>query len=203
MIAVIDYGMGNIRSITNAFNAIGAKVSVTNQPDLIADADKLVLPGVGAFGNGIDGLRNLGLIDCLTQAVIENRKPILGICLGMQLFADEGEEFGIHAGLGWIAGRVRKLPTDQKGLKVPHVGWTDITVNCVEPLYQDVNDVSVFYFVHSYYFDAVDKNNVSASFPYGIEIAASIQHENIFGVQFHPEKSQRSGLKILENFSRL
>ncbi len=203
MIAIIDYGMGNIKSIANAFHAIGHEAVVTNEASVIQKADKLVLPGVGAFGDGISNLKSLGLVNILSEQVLVAEKPILGICLGMQLFAEVSHEFGTHDGLGWIKGVVRKLPSTIDGYKVPHVGWSDILVSQAEPILKNFDESPVFYFVHSYYFDAKENSSVSSTFKFGQDFTASVQQGNIFGVQFHPEKSQRSGMKILENFSRL
>ncbi len=195
MIAIIDYQMGNVQSVANALENMGVAHTITNDPEKIRAAEKLILPGVGAFGEGMNRLRSLGLIDILKTEVVEKKKPILGICLGMQLLADTGNEFGRHEGLGWIKGEVKRLqPGD---LQLPHVGWNNVEAQT--SLFTGVENAD-FYFVHSFHFETANPADVIATCDYGQRFAAAVKHENIMGVQFHPEKSQKSGRHLLENF---
>ena len=199
MIAVIDYGMGNLRSVSKALETVGAQVKVTGNPEEIIEADAIVLPGVGAFYRGMKNLGNLGILPAIFKA-IEEGKPFLGICLGLQLLFTESEEHGVNKGLGLIKGRVRKFePT----LKIPHMGWNKVKFkmqNSKCKIFDGVPDESYFYFVHSYYVEPDDKDVILATTGYGVEFASAVAKGNIFGVQFHPEKSTGLGLKILENF---
>ena len=198
MIAVVDYGMGNIRSVCKAFEYIGQQVVVTNEPDALNTVDAIVLPGVGAFGDAMRHLRELNLIDKLNEQVLEKKKPFLGICLGMQLVAKKSHEHGINDGLGWIDCEVQRLtgPTD---LRIPHVGWNDVTVtDCSGGLFDGVKQNSTFYFVHSFAVKHVN-GHASAHCQYGDGFVAAVKKDNIFAVQFHPEKSQKSGQQLLRN----
>jgi glutamine amidotransferase len=198
MIAVVDYGMGNLHSVRNALDLIGADVVVTREPDEIRAAERIVLPGVGAFGECVKNLEAAGLRDVLQEMVIERGTPFLGICLGMQVLATTGEEFGLHQGLGWIPGHVRRLRGEH--LLVPHVGWNEIAP-CVEsPLFRGLGHAPCFYFVHSYHFVPDDPRIVAATCDYGGPFAAAVLFRNLFATQFHPEKSQEAGLRLLENF---
>lgn len=200
LVVVIDYNMGNVRSVWKAFEYLGAKVIVSNSLEDIKKADRLVLPGVGAFGEGMENLKKLGIIEALEEEVIKNNKPFLGICLGMQLLAKDSEEFGFHKGLGWIDGSVKKLEPGSN-FKIPHVGWNEIKIiDEACPIFSGITQKSAFYFVHSFHFIPERKENIKAVCDYGQEFVAAIQKENIFATQFHPEKSQMPGLKILENF---
>ncbi len=202
MIAIIDYQMGNLRSVEKAFLKMGADAIVTSSKAKIAKAEKVVLPGVGASGDGMKELRKFGLVETIKKVVSE-KKPFLGICLGMQLLFEESEEGGKVKQLGILKGRVRKL-SFKKQLKVPHMGWNQIKrkdKTC--ELLEKIPDSSYVYFVHSYYCDPADKNIIAAVTDYGIDFTSIISKENIFGCQFHPEKSQDIGLKIIENFVRL
>jgi glutamine amidotransferase len=199
-IVIIDYGMGNLRSVQKAFENIGESAVISNDLSLIQNASKLVLPGVGAFKDAMHNLRELGLIDVLNNEVIRNKKPFLGICLGMQLIATKSYEFGETQGLGWIDAEITRFASTE--LKIPHVGWNNVKFSNPSPLFKNIPDDSDFYFVHSYYFDA-DRTYATGICDYGTEFIASVQHENIFATQFHPEKSQTHGLKIIENFSKL
>lgn len=199
MVTVIDYGLGNIFSVVKAFEMIGADVQVSSNPDDIRKADHLVLPGVGAFADGMQFLRDKELDTVLTEEVVQSKKPFLGICLGLQLLAEVGEEHGEHKGLGWIPGKVRKLDVDQQ-LKIPHVGWNNLEIKQDNPLFADIHTDSDFYFVHSYQLDCANQKDCIATTTYGKTITAAIWHGNIFATQFHPEKSQDAGLKLLENF---
>lgn len=200
MIAIIDYGMGNLQSVANALDFIGADFRVTSDRELLKQADKIILPGVGAFGDGIDNLKNLNLDEVLREEVLIHQKPLLGICLGMQMLAEKGYEGGEHQGLGLIKGAVQKLEAQGSGLRVPHVGWNDIAYKKDSPLFCKISDHADFYFVHSYYLACRDVKDIVATCTYDLEFAAVIQHENIFATQFHPEKSQENGLRVLINF---
>lgn len=205
MIAVIDYKMGNLRSISNAFNSLGEKVVVTGKPEILADADAIIIPGVGAFRDGMKNLKELGFIDVLRKEVIENKKPFLGICLGMQLIAKTSFENGEYQGLGWIDFDVIKI--NSKNVRIPHMGWNNLElINKGGTLFKGVNDPAVVYFVHSYYLKPNSeeaRGYLTSTCQHGEKIAASIEKENIFGFQFHPEKSQNTGLTILKNFINL
>jgi glutamine amidotransferase len=199
LLTIIDYGLGNLRSVAKALEFLGVKAKVSSSAEDIRSCGGLILPGVGAFGDGMRNLRRLGLSEVLTEEVLDEKKPILGICLGMQLFAETGFEGGVHEGLGWIHADVRKLDV-KAGLKLPHVGWNDVSVVDGGPLFAGVGDKPAFYFVHSYHV-ACNPELVSSTCEYGEVFAASLQSGDIFGVQFHPEKSQRDGLSVLKNFA--
>ncbi len=200
MIGIVDYGLGNLFSVKKAFEALGNDALITNDPDAIKKADRVVLPGIGAFGDGMNYLKEKGLDEALTEAVIRQGKPFLGICLGLQLLAETGEEYGTHTGLGWIRGRVRKIDVKSSGLKIPHIGWNDIALRNDSPLLDNVRAPKDFYFVHSYQLECADSADVVAITEYGEIITAAVQHGNIFATQFHPEKSQDHGLQLLKNF---
>ena len=208
MIAVIDYGMGNLRSVQKALEFVGAKVIVTHDPDLILSADSVVLPGVGAFKDCMANLNKLSLIDPIRK-FIDSGKPFLGICLGLQVLFEESEEYGPVPGLGILPGKVVKFidgsSDTRKGpqIKIPHMGWNQIKVKKNAPLFAGVGDSPYFYFVHSYYVVPEDPEMVATVTHYGIEFVSGIQHKNIYAFQFHPEKSQQLGLTVLKNFSRL
>jgi glutamine amidotransferase len=203
MIGIVDYGMGNLRSVAKALELLGADTLVSGKPEELAKAEKLVLPGVGAFGDGIANLNSTGLLNFLNEDVLVNKKPILGICLGMQLFAREGFERGRHAGLGWLDSSVQKFQLDTHNLKVPHVGWNEVRFKGDNPIFRGIRNGSSFYFVHSYHMICRNPEDVAATCEYGYEFTAAIRKENIFGTQFHPEKSQDVGLKVLENYMEL
>jgi glutamine amidotransferase len=197
MIAIIDYGMGNLGSITKALQFVGADVVLTEDPSVAAEAERLVLPGVGAFGDGMKNLRERGFIPVLEDAM-QKRKPFLGVCLGMQLLAKKSYEFGEHEGLDWIDAEVKKLEVPAP-LKVPHVGWNTVEWKSEHPLLSGPKQ-SDFYFVHSYHLVLADESRVIGTTNHGGAIVAAVAWDNIFATQFHPEKSQKDGLKILENF---
>jgi len=201
MIAVVDYGMGNLRSVEKALEKVGAKVIVTSNPEEIKEVEGLVLPGVGAFRDCMKNLKEYDLIDSLRQ-FIHSGRPFLGICLGLQLLFTESEEFGICQGLDIIKGKVVRF-TQSFSLKVPHMGWNTIKIKKKVPLLQDLKDESYFYFVHSYHVVPEEKGIIATTTNYGVEFVSSIDKNNIFACQFHPEKSQELGLKILERFSEL
>jgi glutamine amidotransferase len=197
MIALIDYGIGNLRSVEKALESVGADVQLTADPDKILAADKVVLPGVGAFGDGMAGLKKLKLIKPLRQ-VVDNKVPLLGICLGMQLLFETSDELGSYEGLGFLPGRVRRFPPSS--LKIPQTGWNQIIAQQETPLLHGLEPGSYAYFNHSYYCDPADENHVLATTEYGIEYASVIGQGPLVGVQFHPEKSQSVGLLMLKNF---
>jgi len=205
VIAIIDYGAGNLRSVVNAFEAIGSQPLVTNHPGDLAEASAIVLPGVGAFGDGMECLRRLGFIEALTEEVMEKKKPYLGICLGMQFLGRQSFEHGTNAGLGWLPGSVQRIVTGDQKFHVPHIGWNDVRLERRSPLFDGLPLEPVFYFVHSFHLVLEDeeKEAVTSTCWHGVTITASVQKDHIFGVQFHPEKSQESGLKLLENFVKL
>src|SRR3989338_6441228 len=192
MIAIIDYGMGNLKSVSKALEAVGAQACVSADCEVLRQAERIVLPGVGAFSEGRRHLEQLGFIPVLADEVRKKKKPFLGICLGMQLLAQRSHELGIHRGLGWIDGEVILLDTGDGRLKVPHVGWDDIFFYKYNPIFSGIKPSSSFYFVHSYHFDCKDKQAVIGTCEYGLNFAAAIQKENIFATQFHPEKSQEA-----------
>lgn len=204
MIAVIDYGMGNLRSVAKALEFVGCEVRVVSEPQALRDARGIVLPGVGAFAKAMENLQRQGLVEPLIAA-IQSGKPYLGICLGLQLLLDESEERfddGSPApkGFGIIAGRVRRLPA---GVKVPQIGWNQLHFARPSRLYEEVPDGSYVYFVHSYYAEPADPAAVAAWTEYGVRFASALERENVMAVQFHPEKSGRVGLKILANFKKV
>ncbi|HJT21382.1 MAG TPA: imidazole glycerol phosphate synthase subunit HisH [Nitrospira sp.] len=243
MIAIIDYGMGNLRSVSNAFEAVGHRAVVTRDPRIIADADRVVLPGVGAFGDCMANLERYGLIDSI-RSTVQSGKPFLGICLGLQLLFTESEEFGVHKGLGIIPGTVRRFPWGQAPgglaparpvpvpilkvdkepvplqsppklqgqapagrepvpvppLKVPHMGWNHVHFERACPLFDGIADDSEWYFVHSYFVDPSDRSIVATCTTYGFPFVSSIWRGNVVACQFHPEKSQSAGLRLIRNF---
>ena len=208
MIAVIDYGMGNLRSVQKALEYVGAKVIVTNNPNLIISADSVVLPGVGAFKDCMANLTQLNLVDPIRK-FIDGGKPFLGICLGLQVLFEESEEYGPVAGLGVLPGKVVKFTSassETKGgspIKIPHMGWNNIEVKKKTPLFDKLGAEPYFYFVHSYYVVPEDQSMVATITNYGVEFVSGIQYKNIYAFQFHPEKSQTMGLSLLERFSNL
>jgi len=198
MIAIIDYGMGNLRSVSKAFEAVGHQAIVTRDAASIKNASHVVLPGVGAFGDCMANLERYGLIEPV-KATIQSGKPFLGICLGLQLLFTESEEFGTHKGLGIISGRVRRFATDQ-ALKVPHMGWNQVNVQRKCPLFEGIANGSNWYFVHSYFVDPTDRQIAATTTTYSIPFVSSIWKDNIVACQFHPEKSQAVGLRLIKNF---
>ncbi|MXS19955.1 imidazole glycerol phosphate synthase subunit HisH [Pseudomonas oryzihabitans] len=199
-VCVLDYGAGNVRSVLNLFESLGP-TQLSNDPEIIAAASHLVLPGVGAFGAAMAKVEQHLPLPLLRRLVLEERRPFLGICVGMQLLADEGLEFGHCRGLGWIPGRVERLASGDSPL--PHVGWNDVRVERAHPLLQGLEEPADFYFVHSYGFQATDPANVLATVEYGERFAAVVGRGNVLGVQFHPEKSQGPGRRLLRNFLEL
>jgi glutamine amidotransferase len=201
LIAIIDYGMGNLGSMANMLKRLGALAVVTSDASEIAAAEKLILPGVGAFDNGMRQLRERGLIEILRQQVLQAGKPVLGVCLGMQLLAERSEE-GTCEGLGWIRGQAVRLKPSENGqhLKVPHMGWNIARAVTSDSLFQGLEEDSRFYFVHSFHLQC-SRDVIVAETPYGMPFVSAIRSQNIAGVQFHPEKSHRFGMRLLQNFA--
>lgn len=198
MIAIIDYDAGNIKSVEKALEALGEKAVLTRDRDTILGADGVILPGVGSFGDAMGKLRDYGLVEVIHQ-VVERDIPFLGICLGLQLLFESSEESPGAAGLGVLKGRIVRLP-DDKGLKIPHIGWNSLTYPNPGRLFEGIPENSYVYFVHSYYLKAQDESIVRAVTEYGAKVHASVEKGNVFACQFHPEKSSAVGLKILSNF---
>lgn len=202
MIAIIDYGVGNLFSLTSSFKAIGADTVVTGDPETIKKADKLILPGVGAFGDAAEKLSACGL-DKVIKSEAENGKPLLGICLGMQLLFEKSYEYGEHKGLGLIKGEVVPMEgTLPENLKIPHIGWNSLKFKAENSLFKYINDGDFVYFVHSFYAENCEES-LLATTEYGKELTAAVAYKNIFGCQFHPEKSGNVGLCILKAFCEL
>ncbi len=199
-IVIIDYGMGNLRSVQKAFEHVGYSAIISRNHEDIKNASKIILPGVGAFKDAMHNLHSYGLISLLNEEVIEKKKLFLGICLGMQLIATKSYEFGETQGLGWVDAQITRFANTE--LKIPHVGWNSVKLSTPSPLFEGIPDNSDFYFVHSYYFNA-DHQYATGMSDYSHEFIASVQKENIFATQFHPEKSQRHGLQIINNFAKL
>ena len=203
MLAIINYGLGNLTSIRNMCARIGVEAEITADPGLIEGADRLILPGVGHFKKGMENLQDSGLKPLLDRLVLREGRPILGICLGAQLMTAHSEE-GDTAGLGWVdADTIRFRDARMGGLKVPHMGWREISIAGDNPLWAGLPAEPRFYFVHSYHFEFRERQEVSATAAYGYEFACAFRKGNIFGTQFHPEKSHKFGMKVLENFSTL
>jgi len=206
LIAVVDYGMGNLRSVQKALEKVGYTALVTNNPKQILNARSIVLPGVGAFKDCIYNLKRLNLVEPILNS-IKIGKPFLGICLGLQILFTISEEFGETSGLNLIKGKVVRFSSKNTStttrLKIPHMGWNSITIRKDLPLFSGIEDGSFFYFVHSYYVIPDDERVVATTTDYGIEFTSGIQQENIFACQFHPEKSQQIGLRLLKNFGKI
>jgi glutamine amidotransferase len=202
MITIVDYGVGNLGSIVNMLKKIGAKAQASSDPDVLRHAEKLILPGVGAFDPGMRKLNEVGLAPLLNELVLEKKIPVIGLCLGMQLMTKRSEE-GTEAGLGWIdAETVRfKFRPENAHLKIPHMGWNTLDIRRQHPLVSDLGPESRFYFVHSYHIVCADEADVVAYTDYGYPLAAVINKDNIMGAQFHPEKSHRYGMQLLKNFA--
>ncbi len=204
MVAIIDYGASNLKSVQKAFEYIGQDVIITSSEQEVLKADRLILPGNGAFGDCLDALKSEELYSAITN-FIETERPFLGICVGMQLLFEKSLEFGIHEGFGFIEGTVRRFPDEivADGMKIPHIGWNTLQIEQPHTLFEGIDDNSYFYFVHSYYADSDCSSEILGSCDYGVNFAAAVAKDNIMGVQFHPEKSQKAGLKMLENFCKI
>jgi imidazole glycerol-phosphate synthase subunit HisH len=199
MITVVDYKLNNLRSIENTLRRLGHDVQVTSDPEVVRKAEKLILPGVGAFRDAMNNLRSCGLVEPFVSRVRAGT-PTLGICLGMHLIFSESEEFGLHQGLNLIPGRVRRIPN---GVIVPHMGWNRLRLQKQDPLLKGIEPGSFVYFVHSYYVDPESSDVTIASTDHGIDFAAIVHKDNLWATQFHPEKSQKVGERLLDNFGRL
>ncbi len=200
MIAIVNYGLGNLHSVQKAVEYVGGKPILTDDPDVLHKADKVILPGVGAFCDGMDGLQSRSLVDALLE-ISETGKPLLGICLGMQLLFDESEEQGNHRGLGLLPGKV--VIFSAPDIKVPQIGWNQAQVKQISPLFEGIESGAYFYFNHSYYCVPQNPEHILADTPYRVPFASAVVRDNLFGVQFHPEKSQQVGLRLLQNFVEL
>ena len=206
-VTIVDYKSGNISSVINSFKEVAqnkVKIEVTSDVSKIKSTDKVVLPGQGSFKSCVDALQSInGLVDCLNDFVMNKKKPLLGICVGLQMFADVGYEESETKGLGWISGKVTKIDNQNGKYKLPHIGWNQINILKESKIFKDIKDKSHMYFVHSYEFIPVDKNFISATTDYSSNHVCAVEKENIFGTQFHPEKSDKIGLKIIDNFINL
>ena len=206
-VAIVDYKSGNISSVINSFKEVAqdkVKIEVTSDINKIKSSDKVVLPGQGSFKSCTDALKGInGLVETLNEFVIYDKKPLLGICVGLQMFADTGYEEIETKGLGWISGKVTKIDNKNGKYKLPHIGWNEINILKDSRIFKDIKDKSHMYFVHSYEFVPSDKNTVSATTNYSSNHVCAVEKDNIFGTQFHPEKSDKIGLKIIDNFINL
>ena len=206
-VTIVDYNSGNISSVINSFKEVAKKkvnIEVTSDLKRIKFSDKIVLPGQGSFKSCVNALNEIsGLVDTLNEFALTNKKPLLGICVGLQMFADIGYEEEETKGLGWIAGKVSKINNQNGKFKLPHIGWNQLNIIKDSKIFKDIEDKSHMYFVHSYEFLPEDKNVISSTTDYSSNIVCSIEKENIFGTQFHPEKSDTTGLKIINNFINL
>ena len=206
-VTIVDYNSGNISSVINSFNEVAkdkVNIEVTSDFNKIKSSDKVVLPGQGSFKSCIEALNSInGLVDALSEFAINNKKPLLGICVGLQMFADTGYEETETKGLGWIAGKVSKINNQNGKYKLPHIGWNQINILKDSNIFTNIENNSHMYFVHSYEFVPEDKNVISATTDYSSKIVCSVEKENIFGTQFHPEKSDKIGLQIIQNFMNL
>ena len=206
-VTIVDYNSGNISSVINSFNEVAkdkVNIEVTSDLDKIKSSDKLVLPGQGSFKSCVSALNKInGLLDTLNEFAINNKKPLLGICVGLQMFADIGYEETESKGLGWISGKVKKIDNQNGKYKLPHIGWNQINILKESQIFKGIENNSHMYFVHSYEFIPEDKKVISATTDYSSNIVCSVEKENIFGTQFHPEKSDKIGLKIIDNFINL
>ena len=206
-VTIVDYSSGNISSVINSFKEVAqnkATIEVTSDLNKIKSSDKIVLPGQGSFKSCVDALKKInGLTDTLNEFAINDKKPLLGICVGLQMFADVGYEETETKGLGWISGKVSKIDSQNGKFKLPHIGWNQISILKDSKIFKEVENNSHMYFVHSYEFIPTDSNFISATTDYSTKVVCSVEKENIFGTQFHPEKSDKTGLKIIDNFINL
>tara|TARA_B100001146_G_scaffold49958_1_gene43419 strand:+ start:344 stop:970 length:627 start_codon:yes stop_codon:yes gene_type:complete len=203
-ITIVDYSSGNISSVINSFSEVCKskyKINVSSDLKIISNSDKIVLPGQGSFKSCVDSLNKIeGLNETLNQFVFDQKKLLLGICVGMQMFADVGYEENKTKGLGWISGKVSKIDNQNQKFKLPHIGWNEITITKDSSIFKNIDNKSHMYFVHSYEFIPEDKSVISSTTDYSTNIVCSVEKDNIFGTQFHPEKSDKLGLKLIENF---
>ena len=204
MIHVIDYGLGNIRAILTLYRRLGIDAIAVNDPGELIDATNIILPGVGAFDHALHLLNKSGMRPMLEQLVLGDKVPVLGICVGMQMFANSSDE-GSMEGLGWIPGKVRKFIWNKgmNQLPLPHMGWNNVFTNNQDPLFFGLESMAKFYFLHSYYYECNSQHNAIASTPYGFNFSSAIASDNIYGVQFHPEKSHSFGVRLLKNFAEI
>ena len=206
-VTIVDYNSGNISSVINSFKEVVSDkvhIKVTSDLETIITSDKVVLPGQGSFKSCVDALNNIdGLVDALNEFAVSNKKPLLGICVGLQMFADVGYEETETKGLGWISGKVSKIDNQGDKFKLPHIGWNEIKIIKDSKIFKGIENNSHMYFVHSYEFVPKDKSVISATTDYSSNVVCAAEKENIFGTQFHPEKSDKSGLKIIDNFIKL
>lgn len=204
MLVIVNYGLGNIKAFANVYKKLGIPFKIASRPEELKEADKILLPGVGAFDSAMELLEKSKMREPLGQLVLQNYVPILGVCVGMQIMAQSSEE-GKLTGLGWINGRVKKFDSSLLVYKnhLPHMGWNDIKPIGENKLFQNINEGARFYFLHSYYFQCQDEKNIIALTNYGIDFPAAINSKNIYGVQFHPEKSHHHGTTLLKNFANL
>lgn len=199
-LAIINYGMGNLGSVRRSFEELNVDAIIASDPAQLQESDRIVLPGVGSFAEGMSNLLERGWVEPLTDAVHQQHKPLLGICLGMQMLADTGTEGGHIKGLGFIPGKVQKLDDLGCNLRIPHVGWNEVQQVAEDALFDGIRDASDFYFVHSYAFVPTDTKHLIATAPYGVPVTAVVKNANIYGCQFHPEKSSKAGRRLLQNF---
>jgi glutamine amidotransferase len=206
-VSIVDYGTGNLNSVSKALEAAAININkklnikISNNPKDILDSDKIILPGQGSYRQCVLGLKNIsGLWDSINEFVLNKKKPIFGICVGMQLFSDQGFEEEVTKGFGWIKGSVKKIQLNNKNLKLPHMGWNEVNIVKKNNLFKNIKNLSHFYFVHSYAFEAENIENIVCTTDYEKPITAALMKENIFGTQFHPEKSQENGIRLLSNF---
>jgi glutamine amidotransferase len=203
MIRIVDYGIGNLLSVLNAFQAAGIDAELSSDPKAVQAADKVLLPGVGAFGVAMDRLERGGFADALREFALVRQRPLMGICLGMQLLAETGTEFGERPGLGFIRGRIEKIDTGTTNLRLPHMGWNDLVLTRETRLLAGLQKERSAYFAHSYVMVPVDTTDIAATTDYGMPLVAAVERSNIQGAQFHPEKSQLVGVQLLKNFAAL
>lgn len=198
MVAIIDYGAGNLSSVKKALDFLGAESEITKDRDKIMAASHIILPGVGSFGDAMDSMNRRGLTETVKEAALSG-KPFLGICLGLQLLFESSEESPGVQGLGLLKGKIVEIPKD-RGLKVPHIGWNSVSLKQMDGIFKGIDQNSYFYFVHSYYLKGADEGAVAATTDYGVEIECAVQQGNLCATQFHPEKSSKTGLQVLKNF---
>jgi glutamine amidotransferase len=204
MISIVDYGLGNLKAIANIYKRLNFNAEFVKTPEQLNSAEKIILPGVGAFDHAISELNNSGMREKLDELVLEKKVPVLGICVGMQMLGKRSDEGNLE-GLGWIDANVIKFDTNliKQKPQLPHMGWNDVHPIVDNPLFQELQTNSIFYFLHSYYFSCNNLQDAIAKSHYGLEFTCSVNHDNIYGVQFHPEKSHQYGIQLLKNFANL